>query len=103
MRAIVVEGFGPAEALRLGEAGALGARVFAGVSRPERAAAAREAGAEAVLDLSRSDLRDSLRGEIHALTGGAGVDIVIDPLGGHVTEAALRALAWRGRLVVVGF
>ena len=44
-----------------------------------------------------------MRGEIHALTGGAGVDIVIDPLGGKMTEAALRALAWRGRLVVVGF
>lgn len=82
---------------------AMGGRVLAGVSRPERAAAALEAGADAVIDLSRGDLRDSLREQVHAVTGGAGVDIVLDPLGGAVFEAAIRALAWRGRLVVIGF
>jgi NADPH2:quinone reductase len=40
---------------------------------------------------------------VHALTGGRGVDIVLDPLGGAVFEASLRAMAWRGRMVVIGF
>ena len=82
---------------------AMGARVIAGISRGEREAAVRAAGAEAVIDLSRPDLRDSLRDQVYALTGGEGVDIIIDPLGGSVFEAAIRALAWCGRLVVIGF
>ena len=82
---------------------AMGARVLAGISRPERASAALAAGAEAVIDLARADLRDSLRREVYAVTGGAGADIILDPLGGAVFEAAVRALAWRGRLVVIGF
>ncbi|PWB58963.1 MAG: NADPH:quinone oxidoreductase, partial [Bradyrhizobiaceae bacterium] len=48
-------------------------------------------------------LRDALREEVGAATGGHGADIAVDPIGGAATEAALRALAWRGRLVVVGF
>ncbi|MGH7054311.1 MAG: NADPH:quinone oxidoreductase family protein [Stellaceae bacterium] len=82
---------------------AMGARVLGGVSRPERERAAREAGAEAVIDLTRPDLRDSLRAQVYALTAGRGADIIIDPLGGDVFGAAPRALAWCGRLVVVGF
>jgi NADPH2:quinone reductase len=82
---------------------AMGARVLAGISRPEREAAARAAGADAVIDLSRPDLRDSLREQVYALTDGEGADIIIDPLGGAVFEAAIRALAWCGRLVVIGF
>jgi NADPH2:quinone reductase len=82
---------------------AMGARVLAGISRPEREAAVRAAGAEAVIDLSRPDLRDSLRDQVYALTDGEGADIIIDPLGGRVFEAAIRALAWCGRLVVIGF
>ena len=82
---------------------ALGAVVIAGISRPERAAAARAAGAGVIIDLSRENLRETLREEVYAATGGRGADIVIDPLGGTVFEAALRALAWRGRLVVIGF
>ena len=82
---------------------AMGARVIAGISRPEREAAVRAAGADSVIDLSRSDLRDSLRDQVYALTGGEGADIIIDPLGGRVFEAAIRALAWCGRLVVIGF
>jgi NADPH2:quinone reductase len=64
---------------------------------------ARQAGADAVIDLSRSDLRDSLRTQVHDVTGGSGADIILDPVGGDVFDAALRALAWRGRLVVIGF
>ncbi|MGC2414686.1 MAG: zinc-binding dehydrogenase, partial [Stellaceae bacterium] len=82
---------------------AMGARVLAGISRPERAAAALVAGADAVIDLSREDLRNSLREEVRAATRGEGADIIIDPLGGVVFKAAIRALAWGGRLVVVGF
>ena len=82
---------------------AMGARVLAGVSRPDRAAIVTEAGADAVVDLSVSDLRDSLRDQVKAANGGALADIVIDPVGGDAFDAALRALAWCGRLVVIGF
>ncbi len=79
------------------------AEVLAGARGAEKQALARSFGADAVIDLGAEPLRDSLREAVKEATGGAGVDIVIDPLGGAVTEAALRALAWRGRLVVVGF
>ena len=83
---------------------AMGAgRVIGGIGRPEREAAARAAGADAIIDLSRPDLRDSLREQVYAETDGRGADIIIDPLGGAVFEAAIRALAWCGRLVVIGF
>jgi len=82
---------------------AMGARVLAGISRPEREMAVRAAGAEAVIDLSAANLRDSLREQVYQATQGRGADIVLDPLGGAVFEAALRALAWCGRLVVIGF
>jgi NADPH2:quinone reductase len=82
---------------------AVGARVLAGVSRPERAAAVRAAGAEAVIDLSSENLRETLREQVWAATEGRGADVILDPLGGDVFAAALRALAWCGRLVVIGF
>jgi NADPH2:quinone reductase len=84
-------------------ASAIGARVLAGISRPERAASVRAAGADAVIDLSRGDLRETLREQVWAATGGRGADVILDPLGGEVFPAALRALAWCGRLVVIGF
>ncbi len=82
---------------------AMGARVLAGIARPERAPAVRANGADAIIDLSRPDLHDSLRDQVYAETDGRGADIVIDPLGGKVFDAAIRALAWCGRLVVIGF
>ncbi|HEY3910042.1 MAG TPA: NADPH:quinone oxidoreductase family protein [Stellaceae bacterium] len=82
---------------------AMGARVLGGISRPQREAAVRAAGAEAVIDLSRPNVRDSLREQVYALTDGRGADVIIDPLGGEVFAAAIRALAWCGRLVVIGF
>jgi NADPH:quinone reductase len=82
---------------------AMGARVLGGVSRPEREVAARAAGADAIIDLSAPNLRDSLREQVYAETDGRGADIIIDPLGGEVFAAAIRALAWCGRLVVIGF
>ena len=80
-----------------------GARVIAGISSPNKESLAREAGADAVVDLSAPDTRDSLRAQVFAANGGSGVDIVIDPLGDKFFEASLRALNWSGRLVVVGF
>jgi NADPH2:quinone reductase len=63
----------------------------------------REAGADAVVDLARPDLHDSLREQVFAHTGKGGVDIIIDMLGGDSFDAAIRALAWSGRLIVIGF
>jgi NADPH:quinone reductase len=82
---------------------AMGGRVLAGILRQEKAAAARAAGADAVIDLSRENLRDALREQVWAATERHGADIILDPLGGDVFDAALRALAWCGRLVVIGF
>ena len=83
---------------------ALGAgQVIAGVLGSENARVALRVGADCVVDLGMDDLRDGLRDEVRKLTDGRGVDIVIDPVGGPATEAALRCLAWRGRIVIIGF
>jgi NADPH:quinone reductase len=82
---------------------AMGARVLAGIATPNKADLARDAGADDIIALSEPDLRDGLRAQVYAKNGGNGVDLIIDPIGGDVFDAALRALAWRGRLVVVGF
>lgn len=82
----------------------LGATVIAGVRGAEEAALARASGADHTIDLSGDNLRDSIRDQVRALPlekGGA--DIVIDPLGGDFFAGAIRALAWCGRLVVIGF
>jgi NADPH2:quinone reductase len=82
---------------------ALGAYVLAGISSPAKADFVKAAGADAIVDLSRPDLRDSLRDQVYGHTRQRGVDIVLDPIGGEAFGAALRALAWCGRLVVIGF
>jgi NADPH2:quinone reductase len=82
---------------------AFGARVIAGISSPAKEAMVREAGADEVVDLGLDTIRDSLREQVWALTDKRGADVVIDPLGDRFFEASLRALAWCGRLVVVGF
>lgn len=83
---------------------AMGAsRVLAGVSSRERFAGLMEAGADACIDLSQADIRNSLREQVYLATDSSGVDVVIDPLGGDAFDGAVRALAWRGRLVIVGF
>jgi NADPH2:quinone reductase len=58
---------------------------------------------DGVVDLSTGPLRDTIRQQVLALTDGRGVDVVIDPLGSDAFDGAVRSLAWRGRLVVVGF
>lgn len=82
---------------------ALGARVLAGVGSAGKERAARAAGADAIVDLSGSRLRDSIRDDVRALTEGKGADVVVEVVGGDVFEGAFRSLAWRGRLVVLGF
>lgn len=82
---------------------AMGAKVFAGVSSAAKASVVIAAGADAIVDLSQPNLRESLREQVFTKNDGKGVDIVIDPIGGDAFDAALRALAWRGRLVVIGF
>ena len=83
---------------------ALGAAtVIAGVRGAEHVRNAECLGADHVVDLSVDNLRNSLRDAVYGMTDGKGVDVVIDPVGGDACAAALRALAWRGRLVVVGF
>lgn len=82
---------------------ARGATVIAGCMTASKSDFARESGADHVVMLDRPDLDQTLKSEIAALTGGRGVDVVVDNLGGRVFEACLRALAWCGRIVVVGF
>jgi NADPH:quinone reductase len=82
---------------------AMGARVLAGISTANKADLVRDAGADDIIELSQPDLRDSLRAQVYAKNNGNGVDIVIDPIGGDAFDAALRAVAWRGRVVIVGF
>lgn len=83
---------------------ALGAKtVMAGVRSPEKAEIARQSGADAIIDLSMDNLRDGLRDAVFTATDGHGADVVIDPVGGDAHAAALRAMAWKGRMVIVGF
>ncbi|MBI3068777.1 MAG: NADPH:quinone oxidoreductase family protein [Betaproteobacteria bacterium] len=82
---------------------ASGARVLAGITTPDKASLVRAAGADHVIDLLAADLDVELRKQVQAANAGRGVDIVIDMLGGDVFSASLRALAWRGRIVIVGF
>lgn len=88
-------------AVQLGKA--IGARVLAAIANPAKADLVEDAGADAVIDLSRADLIDSLRDQVYAANGGEGADIVIDPLGDRIFDAAIRSLGWCGRLVVIGF
>jgi NADPH2:quinone reductase len=77
----------------------LGLRVIACASSAEKLAVCREHGADDLIDYAREDLRERIK----ALTGGKGVDVIYDPVGGPSTEAALRSSAWRARLLVIGF
>ncbi|WP_231502571.1 NADPH:quinone oxidoreductase family protein [Blastococcus sp. URHD0036] len=78
-------------------AAARGARVLAVVSTPDKAEVARRAGADEVLPV------DGFRDEVRRLTGGRGVDVVVDPVGGDRFTDSLRSLATEGRLIVIGF
>lgn len=77
----------------------MGARVIAAASSAEKLEICKQNGADEVIDYGREDLKDRVK----ALTGGAGADVVYDPVGGAYTEPALRATAWEGRFLVIGF
>lgn len=76
----------------------LGARVIAAASSAEKLAYCREHGADSVINYQSEDLKERAK----ALSGG-GVDVIYDAVGGDATEAALRAMAWGGRHLVIGF
>jgi NADPH2:quinone reductase len=78
---------------------ALGARVIACASSDDKLAVCREHGADETINYATEDLRERIK----AITGGQGADVIYDPVGGPYTEPALRSIAWRGRLLVVGF
>jgi NADPH:quinone reductase len=76
----------------------LGARVIACASSADKLEVCRQHGADALVDYSREDLKERLK-----VLAPGGVDVVYDPVGGSLAEAALRAMAWKGRYLVVGF
>jgi NADPH2:quinone reductase len=77
---------------------ALGAKVIAGASAADKLELCRSVGADEVIDYSGESLKDRAK----ALSSG-GVDVVYDPVGGQLTQQALRAMAWKGRYLVLGF
>ncbi len=77
----------------------MGAKVIACASSEEKLAFARSFGADLTVDYSAVSLKATLKD----LTGGNGVDVVYDPVGGELAEQAVRATAWGGRFLVIGF
>ncbi len=77
----------------------MGAKVIAAASTEEKLAVAREMGADETILYSQEPLKNRAK----ELTDGRGVDVIYDPVGGDYSEAALRAMAWNGRHLVIGF
>ncbi|WP_370305881.1 NADPH:quinone oxidoreductase family protein [Sinimarinibacterium flocculans] len=84
-------------AIEIGKA--LGAKVIAAASTAEKLAVCKDHGADELINYNGEDLKARLK----ELTGGKGVDVVYDPVGGDYSEPALRSMAWRGRFLVIGF
>jgi NADPH2:quinone reductase len=78
---------------------AMGARVIAAASTPEKLALATDHGADATVNYAQQDLTE----RVMALTNGKGADVCFDPVGGELFQAALSALGWGGRILLVGF
>ena len=78
---------------------AIGARVIAGASSADKLAVAREHGADDLINYAEEGLKD----RVEELTGGNGVDVVYDPVGGDLFDAALSSLGWGGRILLIGF
>jgi NADPH2:quinone reductase len=98
-RVLVLGARGAVGSAAVALARALGATCVIAATRGARHAI----GADITVASDGPDLRDRLRADVFAATCGHGVDIVIDPIGGDATGAALRSLAWCGRLIVTGF
>ena len=62
-----------------------------------------DAGADVAIDISGQDIKDTLRAQVQSATGGDGIDLVIDPVGGDFFQAALRTVVFSGRVIVLGF
>ena len=77
----------------------MGAKVIAAASTPEKLQLCKDFGADEVINYNEENLKDRVK----ELTGKKGVDVIYDPVGGNYSEAALRAIAWKGRYLVVGF
>lgn len=77
----------------------LGATVLAAASTDEKLTVCQQKGATHLINYSTQDLRERIK----EITGGKGVDVVLDPVGDQWAEPAIRSLAWRGRYLVVGF
>jgi NADPH2:quinone reductase len=77
----------------------MGARVMACAGSDDKLAFIKTHGADATINYANTDLRDALK----AVGGEHGIDVIFDPVGGPYSEAALRAIAWEGRHLVVGF
>jgi NADPH2:quinone reductase len=97
---LMVLGAGGAVGLAAVELGRmLGARVIAAASSADRLELCRRSGADETIDYSTEDLKNRAK----ELTDGRGVDVVYDCVGGERAEQALRAIAWEGRFLVIGF
>ncbi|MGQ7274247.1 NADPH:quinone oxidoreductase family protein [Marinobacter sp. V034] len=78
---------------------AMGAHVIAAASTAEKLEVAKQAGADELINYTEEPLKDTIK----KLTKNKGVDVVYDPVGGDFTEQALRAMAWNGRHLIIGF
>ncbi len=77
----------------------MGAKVIAAASSTDKLELCKAYGADEVLNYSKENVKERIK----ELTGGKGVDVVYDPVGGDYSEAALRGMNWEGRYLVVGF
>ena len=77
----------------------MGARVIAAASTAEKLALAKEYGAAEGINYVETGLKDAVK----EITGGEGVDVIFDPVGGTLFDDCLRSVAWNGRILVIGF
>src|SRR6266852_7302484 len=77
----------------------MGAHVIAAASSDEKLEVSKQHGADEVINYGAEDLKDRVK----QLTGGKGVDVAFDPVGGNYSEPVLRGMAWNGRFLVIGF
>ena len=97
---LLVTGAGGGVGIAAVELGAaMGARVIAAASSAGKLALARSAGASDLIDYSDGKLKEKVK----ALTGGRGVDVIYDPVGGALFDDCIRSIAWYGRVLVIGF